>query len=137
MLTAGEQQELHQIEEDLRDTDRGFAWRLTLLEGILGWAGPGRQAYLLVLAVLAVALLWLVAAAGRLLMAFAEGALRMGSATVMALGDAAWPGWQSGKSLVTVAARCGTGRSLTARTCHEHAGKHGRLGARVPPGRPR
>lgn len=46
---------------------------------------------------LAVALLWLVAAAGRLLMAFAEGALRMGSATVMALGDAAWPGWQSGQ----------------------------------------
>jgi len=63
MLTTGEQQELHQIEEDLRDTDRGFAWRLTLLEGILGWAGPGRQAYLLVLAVLAFALLWLVAAA--------------------------------------------------------------------------
>ena len=38
MLTTGEQQELRQIEQELRDTDRGFAWRLTLLQGMLRWA---------------------------------------------------------------------------------------------------
>jgi hypothetical protein len=43
MLTTGEQQELFQIERGLRDTDRGFAWRLTLLPGLLRWAGPGRE----------------------------------------------------------------------------------------------
>jgi hypothetical protein len=97
MLTTGEQQELHQIEEDLRDTDRGFAWRLRLLQGVLRWAAPGRQAYLLVLAVLAAALLRLVAAAGRLLMACAEGAILMDPMAALALGDTAWPGWESGQ----------------------------------------
>ena len=74
MLTTSEQQELRQIEEDLRDTDRGFAWRLTLLQDVLRWAAPGRQAYLPVLAVLAAALLRLAAAAGRLLMACVQRA---------------------------------------------------------------
>ena len=41
MLTIGEQQELCQIEQELRDADRGFAWRLTLLQGMLRWAAPG------------------------------------------------------------------------------------------------
>lgn len=98
MLTTGEQQELHQIEEDLRDTDRGFAWRLTLLQGVLRWAAPGRHAYLLVLATLAAALLRLVAATGRLLMTCAEGAMLMESATLMLLGGTAWPGWESGQA---------------------------------------
>ena len=71
MLTHGEQQELRQVEEDLRKTDRGFARRLALLQGVLRWAGPGRQAYLLALAVLAAALLRLA-------------------------GGTAWPGWDSG-----------------------------------------
>jgi Protein of unknown function (DUF3040) len=87
MLTTREQQKLHQIEEDLRDTDHGFAWRLTLLQGVLRWAAPGRQAYLLALAALAAALLRLVAATGRLLMACAE-----------ILGDTAWPGWPGWES---------------------------------------
>ncbi len=56
MLTAGEQQELCQVEQELRDTDRGFAWRMGLLQGMLRWAGPGRHAYLPVPAVLAAAL---------------------------------------------------------------------------------
>ncbi|MGH3121974.1 MAG: hypothetical protein ACRDND_13240 [Streptosporangiaceae bacterium] len=97
MLTTSEQQELYQIGQGLRDTDRGFAWCLTLFQGMLCWAAPGRQAYLLALAVLAAtllrliaALLRLVAATGRLLMAFAEGA--------MVLGDTAWPGRDSGQA---------------------------------------
>ena len=87
MLTTSEQQELRQIEQELRNTDRGFAWQLTLLQGELRWAAPGRQAYLLVLAALTAALLRLVAATGRLLMACAE-----------ILGDTAWPGWESGQA---------------------------------------
>ncbi len=98
VLTTGEQQELRKIEQELRDTDRGFAWRLTLLQGTLRWAGPGRRASLLVLAVLAAALPRLVAAAGRLLMTFAEGAALMEPAALMALGDAGWPGRESGQA---------------------------------------
>jgi len=98
MLTIGEQQELCQIEQDLRHTDRGFAWRLTLLQGLLRRAGPGRQAYLLVLAALTSTLLRLVAAAGRLLMTFAEGAVLMEPAALTALGDAGWPGWEPGRA---------------------------------------
>jgi hypothetical protein len=97
MLTAGEQQELCQIEQDLRDADRGFAWRLALLQGTLRWAGRYRRVYLLVLAVLAVALVRLVAAAGRLLMAFAEGAMFMEPAALMAFGGTASPSWSSGQ----------------------------------------
>ena len=98
MLTTGEQQELCQIEQELRDTDRGFARWLTLLQGMLRWAGPGRQAYLLVLAALAAVLLRLAAAAGRLLMAFAEGAMLMEPAALIALGDTAWPGREPGQA---------------------------------------
>lgn len=98
MLTTSEQQELRQIEEGLQDTDRGFAWRLTLLQGVLHWAAPGRQAWLPVLAVLAAALLRLAVSARRLLMALGRGAaLLEPSAAVMALGDTAWPGWKSGQ----------------------------------------
>ena len=98
MLTTGEQQELCQIEQQLRDTDRGFAWRLTLLPGVLRWAGPGRSAYLLTLAVLAAALLRLVAAAGRLLAAFARGAMPLEpTSLIMILGDTAWLDWESGQ----------------------------------------
>ncbi|MGH3283661.1 MAG: DUF3040 domain-containing protein [Streptosporangiaceae bacterium] len=99
MLTASEQQELHQIERGLRDTDRGFTWRLALLQGVLRRAAPGRQAYLLALAVLAAALLRLAAAAGRLLMACAEGAALMEPTTaLMVLGGTAWPGQESGQA---------------------------------------
>ncbi len=98
MLTVGEQQELCQIERELRDAGRGFAWRLTLLQGMLRWASPGRRAYLLVLAVLAAALLRLATAAGRLLMALAEGAMYMEPAAVFAFGDAAWLGWEPGQA---------------------------------------
>ena len=64
MLTTGERQELLQIEAELRESGRGLAWRLTLLQGMLRWAAPGRQAYLPALAVPTSALLRLVAAAG-------------------------------------------------------------------------
>lgn len=96
MLTAGEQRELCQIGQDLRDTDRGFAWRLTTLQRTLRWAGPGRRAYLPVLAVLAAALLRLVATAGRLLAAYAEGAVLIEPMTLIVLGDTARPGRQPG-----------------------------------------
>ena len=99
MLTTAEQQELRQIEEELKGTDRGFAWRLTLLQGMLRCAGPGRQAYLLAPAALAAALLRLAAAAGRLLlMAFAQGAMLMEPMALMALGDTAWLGWEPGQA---------------------------------------
>ena len=97
MLTIGEQRELCQIEQDLKDADRGFAWRLTLLQDILRWAAPGGRAYLPVLALLAAALLRLVAAAGRLLMAVAEEVMLMGAAALMARGGTAWPGWEPGQ----------------------------------------
>jgi hypothetical protein len=99
MLTTGEQQELRQIEGNLRDTDRGFARRLALLQGMLRWAAPGRRAYLPALAVLAGALLRLAAAAaGRLLLVFVEGGMLLGPAALMALGDAGWPGSEPGQA---------------------------------------
>jgi hypothetical protein len=73
MLTAAEQQELHEIEQELQATDRGFAWRLAAFEGALRWSAPERRVYPLIMAVLAAALAWLAAAAGRLLLSFAEG----------------------------------------------------------------
>ena len=66
--------------------------------GVLRWVAPGRQAYLLVLAALAAALLRLAAAAERLLMACAEGAILMDPMALMALGNTAWPGWESGRA---------------------------------------
>jgi hypothetical protein len=96
MLTTGEQQELRHIEQELRDADRGFTRRLTVLQGMLRWAAPDRQVYLLVLAVLAAALLRLAAAAGRMLMACAEGAVLMEPMALMALGGTAWLGRESG-----------------------------------------
>ena len=98
MFTVGEQQELRQIEEGLRDTDHRFAWRLALFQGVLRWAAPGRRAYLPVLAVLAAALLRLVAAAGRLLLVFAEGGMLVGPATpLLVLGYTAWPDSSAGQ----------------------------------------
>lgn len=98
MLTTSEQQELSQIERDMRDTDRGLAWRLTMLQGMLRWPGPGRRACLPLLAVLVAALLRLVAAAGRLLMTFAEAAVLAEPTALMALGDAGWAGWKPGQA---------------------------------------
>jgi hypothetical protein len=93
-MLAGEQHELHHIEQELRDTDRWFARRLTLLHGLLRWAGPGRQAHLLALTVLAAALLPLAAGTGRLLRVFAEGAILMEPTALIVLGDTAWVGWE-------------------------------------------
>jgi hypothetical protein len=98
MLTTGEKQELCQIGQELRDADRGFAWRLTLLPGLLRWAGPGRQGYLLILAALAAGLLRLAAAAGRLLTHCARAALDAERTTAMILGDTAWLGWEPGRA---------------------------------------
>lgn len=97
MLTTGEQLELRQIEQGLQDTDHGFARRLTLLQSMLRWAGRGRQAYLLVLVAIAAVLLRLTAAAGRLLMAFAEAAMLMEPTALVALGDTAWLGREPGQ----------------------------------------
>lgn len=95
MLTTGEQQELRQIEQELKDTDRKFARELTLRQGMLRWAAPGRHVYLPALAALAAVLLRLVAAAGRLLAELARAAAVTEQATVMTLGDSAWLGWES------------------------------------------
>lgn len=98
MLTAGEQQELREIEENLWDADRGFARRLAMLQGMLRWAAPGRRAYLPALAVLSAALLRAAATAGRLLLVFAEGGMLLGPTSLMALGDAGWPGREPGQA---------------------------------------
>lgn len=87
MLTDGEQQELHEIERGLRDADWGFAWRLAAFEGALRWSAPGRRVYPLVMAVLAAALAWLAAAAGRLLLSFAEGGMFVGPPALVILCD--------------------------------------------------
>jgi hypothetical protein len=95
VLTAGEQRELSEIEEGLRD--RAFASRLTALQGVLRWAAPGRQRYLLVLAAVAAALLRFVAATGRLLIAAGWGALALEPSALTVLGDVAWPGLSGGE----------------------------------------
>ena len=84
MLTTAEQQELRQIEEGLRAHERGYARRLTLVQGLLRWTAPGRQRYLLALATVAgglqgfliAVLLWFVAAGRWLLDEIARAALR-------------------------------------------------------------
>ena len=53
MFSTDEQQELRKIEDGLRAQDRGFGRRLTLQQGVLRWAAPGRQGFLLALAVVA------------------------------------------------------------------------------------
>ena len=98
MLTTSEQQELLQIKQVLRKVDRGFAWRLTVLQGVLRLAAPVRQVYLLVVAATAAGLRRLVTVAGRLLRAYAKGAVLMDPIALMALADAAWPGWGFGQA---------------------------------------
>jgi Protein of unknown function (DUF3040) len=97
MLTTGEQRELRQIENALREQDRGFGRRLTLLQGVLRWAAPGRRRYLLaVAAVAAAALLRVLTATGRLLIeASYWSALALDSSALMASGDVGWQGWDS------------------------------------------
>lgn len=97
MVTTSEQQELRQIQQVLRKADRGFAWRLTLLQGALRLAAPVRQVYLLVVAA-AAGLRRLVTVAGRLLRAYAKGVVIMDPVALMALADAAWPAWGFGQA---------------------------------------
>ena len=103
MLTTGERQELRQIEDGLRGQDRGFARRLALLQGVLRWAAPGRQGYLLAVAAVAAVLLRVVTATGRLLIeAGYWSELALEPSALMASGDMAWPGWDR----VTGPGRC-------------------------------
>ena len=97
MLTTSEQQELRRIQQVLRKADHGFAWRLTVLQGAQCLAAPVRQVYLLVVAVAAAGPRRLVTLAGRLLRAYVKGAVLMDPIALMALADAAWPGWGSGQ----------------------------------------
>jgi hypothetical protein len=127
MLTRGEQRELRLIGEELQNTDRGFARRLTLVQGVLRWAAPGRQGCLLILAALAAALAWLAAASERLLRQLARGAVLMEPTILVFLGGTAWPGWESeqppGHSVSAAQDRPQSGGP----DGDEHAGKHGRL----------
>ena len=91
MLTTGEQRELRLIEEELQNTDRRFTRRLTMVQGLLRWAAPGRQARLLILAALAAALVRFAAAAERLLRELARGAVLMEPAILVIPGGTAWP----------------------------------------------
>lgn len=98
MLTDSEQRELFQLGQYLRDADHGFARRLAILQGVLRWAAPGRQRYLLAAVALASALLRPAAAAARLLTACVEAVVVTESVTVMVLGDMAWLDWEPGKA---------------------------------------
>jgi hypothetical protein len=103
MLTTAEQQELRQIEEGLRAHERGYARRLTLVQGLLRWAAPGRQRYLLALATVAgglqgfliAVLLWFVAAGRWLLDEIARGGVALEPSAFMALGEMPWTLWDS------------------------------------------
>jgi hypothetical protein len=103
MLTTAEQQELRQIEQGLRAHERGYARRLTLVQGLLRWAAPGRQRYLLALATVAgglqgfliAVLLWFVAAGRWLLDEIARGGVALEPSAFMALGEMPWTLWDS------------------------------------------
>ena len=103
MLTTAEQQELRQIEQGLGAHERGYARRLTLVQGLLRWAAPGRQRYLLALATVAgglqgflmAVLLWFVAAGRWLLDEIARGGVALEPSAFMALGEMPWTLWDS------------------------------------------
>lgn len=98
MFPTDQQQELRQIEEGLRAEDRGFGRRLTLQQSVLRWAAPGRQGFLLVLAmaiVVAVALLAFGTAVPRRLLAAARAALMPDLPALMVIGAKARPGWNT------------------------------------------
>jgi len=127
MLTTGEQRELRLIEEELQNTDRRFTRRLTMVQGLLRWAAPGRQARLLILAALAAALVRFAAAAERLLRELARGAVLMEPAILVIPGGTAWPDWEPEQPPCHGVRQAQVGRGPAGRARHEHAGKHGRL----------
>jgi hypothetical protein len=127
MLTTGEQRELRLIEEELQNTDRRFTRRLTMVQGLLRWAAPGRQARLLILAALAAALVRFAAAAERLLRELARGAVLMEPTILVIPGGTAWPDWEPEQPPCHGVRQAHTGRGPAGQTRHEHAGKHGRL----------
>jgi hypothetical protein len=96
VFSTDEQQELRKIEDGLRAQDRGFGRRLTLQQGVLRWAAPGRQGFLLALAVVAaVALLAFGTVVTRRLLAAAGAALMPGLPALMVIGAKARPGWNA------------------------------------------
>jgi hypothetical protein len=98
VFSTDEQQELRKIEDGLRAQDRGFGRRLTLQQGVLRWAAPGRQGFLLALAlavVAAVALLAFGTVVTRRLLAAAGAALMPGLPALMVIGAKARPGWNA------------------------------------------
>ena len=127
MLTTGEQRELRLIEEELQNTDRRFTRRLTMVQGLLRWAAPGRQARLLILAALAAALVRFAAAAERLLRELARGAVLMEPTILVIPGGTAWPDWEPEQPPCHGVRQAKVGRGPAGRARHEHAGKHGRL----------
>ena len=127
MLTTGEQRELRLIEEELQNTDRRFTRRLTMVQGLLRWAAPGRQARLLILAALAAALVRFAAAAERLLRELARGAVLMEPTIMVIPGGTAWPDWEPEQPPCHGVRQAKVGRGPAGRARHEHAGKHGRL----------
>ena len=94
MLTTDE--ELRQIEDGLRDQDGDFTGRLALLQGVLRWAAPGRQGYLLAVAAVATALLRVVAATRRLLIEAGYYSMLALEPLALAFCDMACAGWDSG-----------------------------------------
>ena len=127
MLTTGEQRELRLIEEELQNTDRRFTRRLTMVQGLLHWAAPGRPARLLILAALAAALARLAAAAERLLKELARGAVLMEPTILVFPAGTAWPGGEPEQPPGLGVSQAHTGRGRAGQTRPEHTGKHGRL----------
>jgi hypothetical protein len=127
MLTTGEQRELRLIEEELQNSDRRFVWQLTLVQGMLRWAAPGRQGCLLILAALAAALVRFAAVAERLLKELARGAVLMEPTIMVIPGGTAWPDWKPEQPPGHSVSQAQAGRSPNGRTRHDDAGKHGRV----------
>ena len=127
MLTTGEQRELRYIEEELRDTDRGFVWRLTLVQSVLRRAAPGRQGCLLILAALAAVLVRLAVTARRLLKELAQAAVLMEPTTLMILGGTGGPDWEPEKPRGHSVSQAQDRPQSDGTERRKHAGKHGRL----------
>ncbi len=125
MFSTDEQQELRKIEDGLRAQDRGFGRRLTLQQGVLCWAAPGRQGFLLALAlavVAAVALLAFGTVVTRRLLAAAGAALMPGLPALMVIGAKARAGWNAAQLRRHGAGWQRRGAPAVVSGCHGAAG---------------
>jgi hypothetical protein len=100
MSPASEQRELSQIADGLRAGDRRFARRMAVREGVLSWAAPGRQDFLLLLALAGIMVLALLGCAQvltRWVAVAARAAFFPDPGDLLIVGARARPGWNAGQ----------------------------------------